>query len=69
MDPEEWAGRGDWVGSAIRDIVMDVLQARDQAASVRLAETTPETDPAATPDIGQAARSDGGPGAHLPETR
>lgn len=32
LDPEQWAGAGDWVGSAIREVVLDLLQARAVSA-------------------------------------
>ena len=33
LDPAQWAGRGDWVASAIREIVLDVMQERDTAGT------------------------------------
>src|SRR5690625_2640281 len=36
LDPAQWAGRGDWVASAIREIVLDVMQERDAAGTAAL---------------------------------
>src|SRR5690625_2405347 len=36
LDPVQWAGRGDWVASAIREIVLDVMQERDAAGTAAL---------------------------------
>ena len=36
LDPREWSGAGDWIASAGREVVLDVLEAREQAEEGRV---------------------------------